>query len=167
MDTPVKARSVTASALVLLALLLASATATAGPLGDLANSVQKAGVALRADSKQRPASIRLTALRPNLDFAQHPRMALDAPRENTVNLRDAQPRLPTAEAAVSGLHNPQGLHFEDASATVSPNLIRLARNYHHDGLPVVKLWQADRNMVSIGLNPHGVPGIFFTQALGK
>ena len=26
---------------------------------------------------------------------------------------------------------------------------------------------ADRNMVSIGLNPHGVPGIYFTQKMGK
>jgi hypothetical protein len=50
---------------------------------------------------------------------------------------------------------------------VNPHLITLARNYHHDGLPRVKLWQADRNRVALGLNPHGVPGIFFTQSLGQ
>jgi hypothetical protein len=90
-------------------------------------------------------------------------MSFDSPRASALNLRE-ESRVPAAAAA---LHNPQGLHWEDASATVSPRLVSLARNYHHDGLPVVKLWQADRNVVSIGLNPHGVPGIFFTQTLGK
>jgi hypothetical protein len=165
MGTQRSAISAAAQALVFAVVLTASIPVVAGSLGDLAASVRK-GTGGRSDAA-RPVAVRLTSLRPDLSATGPKRVSLDAPRENTVSLHEAQSRLPGAEEAVAGIHNPQGLHFEDASATVSPNLIRLARNYHHDGLPVVKLWQANRNMVAIGLNPHGVPGIFFTQALGK
>jgi hypothetical protein len=166
MDTSRKAISAAAKVLALSIALLGPGVAAAGSLSDLANSVRKGNPAPR-DSTAHAAPMRLSALRPNLPLTQAPQVSLDAPRQNAVSLHEAQPRLPSAEAAVAGAHGLQGLHFEDASATVNPNLIRMARNYHHDGLPVVKLWQADRNMVSVGLNPHGVPGIFFTQALGK
>ncbi len=165
MGTQRSAISAAAQGLVFAVVLTTSIPAVAGSLGDIANSVRK-GTGVRAEAA-RPVAVRLTSLRPDLSTGAAKPVSLDTPRENTVSLHEAQPRVPSAEVAIAGMHNPQGLHFEDASATVSPTLIRLARNYHHDGLPVVKLWQADRNMVSIGLNPHGVPGIFFTQALGK
>jgi hypothetical protein len=164
MVTQRSAISAATQALVCAVVLVTSVPAMAGPLGNLTDSVRKVAGG-RADTAH-AAPLRLTGLRPDLAAGPKP-VSLDTPRANTLSLHEEQAKLPTAEAAVAGMHNPQGLHFEDASATVSPNLIRLARNYHHDGLPVVKLWQADRNMVSIGLNPHGVPGIFFTQSLGK
>jgi hypothetical protein len=141
----------------------------AGPLGNLVNSVHKAGGAMRGESAQRVAAVRLAALRPNFNMPMTTPMSLDAARPSAVNLHEheVQARIPAPEASMAAIHNPQGLHWEDASAPVSPTLIRMARNYHREGLPVVKLWQADRNMVSIGLNPHGMPGIFFTQTMGK
>jgi hypothetical protein len=146
-------------------LLLASAAVMAGPLSNLARNIQGGG-GHKTGAAPRVAAMSLAALRPNLGGSR-PQMALDAPRANALNLHEAQPRLPPPEGVPAGMHTPQGLHWEDASAPVNPHLISLARNYHHDGLPVVKLWQADRNMVSIGLNPHGLPGIFFTQTMGK
>ena len=144
-----------------LGALLAASTATAGPLGNLAGNLH------RATGTPHPAAVTLSALHARVDLLARPQLSLDAPRPNTLNLHEARPHLPAADSAEALPHNPQGLHWEDASAPVNPHLISLARNYHHDGLPVVKLWQADRNMVSIGLNPHGVPGIFFTQTMGK
>ena len=155
----------TARALGLASFLLTSAAVMAGPLSNLASHIQ-GGSSHKTAAAPRVAAMSLAALRPTLDVSR-PQMALDAPRQNTLNLHEAQPRLPPPEVAAAGIHNPQGLHWEDASAPVNPHLVSLARNYHHDGLPVVKLWQADRNMVSIGLNPHGLPGIFFTQTMGK
>lgn len=144
-----------------LSTVLAASTATAGPLGNLAGNLH------HASGAPHPAAVTLAALHPRVDLMPRPQLSLDAPRPNTVNLHEARPHAPAADAAEALAHSPQGLHWEDGSAPVNPHLVSLARNYHHDGLPVVKLWQADRNMVSIGLNPHGVPGIFFTQTMGK
>jgi hypothetical protein len=164
MGTPSKSISATARTLVLTAALLGS-VASAGPLDTLASTVHKG-----AGTTARAGAMSLATLRPTLSLAQRPQMApmaLDSPRRGALRLQAPESRLPPAEEPRAGMHTPQGLHWEDASAPVSPHLVTLVRNYHHDGLPVVKLWQADRNMVSVGLNPHGVPGIFFTQTMGK
>lgn len=46
-----------------------------------------------------------------------------------------------------------------------PQIFRTARAFRHQGLPLVHLWQSDsgEHMLSIGLNQHGVPGIWLTQ----
>ena len=46
-----------------------------------------------------------------------------------------------------------------------PGIIRTARNYRRQGLPLVHLWQSDsgEHLLAIGLNGHGVPGIYLTQ----
>jgi hypothetical protein len=160
MGTAKKSVSVIARLLGLSTVLVAG-TALAGPLGNLAGNLHRATGAVHA------ATVSLASLHPRVELAARPQLSLDAPRPNTLNLHEAPARLAAAETSEAIPHSPRGLHWEDASAPVNPHLITLARNYHHDGLPVVKLWQADRNMVSIGLNPHGVPGIFFTQTLGK
>jgi hypothetical protein len=157
MGTARKTLSGTAHILA-LSMLLAAGTANAGPLGNLAGNLH------RATGVGHPATVSLASLHPRVDLASRPQLSLDAPRPNSLNL---PPRTTAPDTAEAAPHSPHGLHWEDASAPVNPHLITLARNYHHDGLPVVKLWQADRNMVSIGLNPHGVPGIFFTQTMGK
>ncbi len=161
MDAPFKVVLTAAQALLAGVVLFLPPTGTlAGPLGNLAGTL----TLHRATGTPRSAAVSLAGLpmlRVANNAAQRAQMPLDTPRNGTLNLHD------DARGPAAQLHSPQGLHFEDASATVSPRLVSLARNYHHDGLPVVKLWQADRNMVSIGLNPHGVPGIFFTQTMGK
>jgi hypothetical protein len=46
-----------------------------------------------------------------------------------------------------------------------PQLLRTARTFRKQGLPLVHLWQSDsgEHMLSMGLNSHGVPGIWLTQ----
>jgi hypothetical protein len=46
---------------------------------------------------------------------------------------------------------------------VSPEWVRAARNFRRNGLPLVRLWESGHGLVALGLNPHGVPGIYFTQ----
>ena len=162
MDT-IRKMIAAAPALTLAVVSFTATTALAGPLANLTGGVHRAGGASRV-------ALSLAALRPNLSapMAQRPQLSLDAPRANSLKLGALRAQLPTAaEAVAASTHDPKGLHWEDASAPVDPRLVTLARNYHREGLPLVKLWQADRNMVSIGLNPHGVPGIFFTQSMGK
>ncbi|MBS0578581.1 MAG: hypothetical protein JSR36_04900 [Proteobacteria bacterium] len=109
----------------------------------------------------------LAAVRPHLAMAGPPQ-PLDTPRPAGVDLHVARGDPATErEEPTPGLHNPRGLHWQDGSAPISPALVSLARNYHREGLPLVRLWQADRNMVSIGLNPRGVPGLYFTQKMGR
>ncbi len=161
MNTATKILSALASMLN-LAALACPVLCSAGPLSGV---VHKIGPG-RADNAARATGLSLAALRTNFGLAPHP-LPLDTPRQAIVNLHEAQGRPVTEDAAEAGLHNPRGLHWQDGSAPISPTLVSLARNYHREGLPVVRLWQADRNMVSIGLNPHGVPGIYFTQKMGR
>jgi hypothetical protein len=59
------------------------------------------------------------------------------------------------------------IHWQDEVPFVSPKVASLARNFRHDGLPLVHLWHSGRNLLAIGLNPHGKPGIYFTQPLAR
>lgn len=44
-----------------------------------------------------------------------------------------------------------------------PDLVRVARQFRRRGLPIVRLWRSNYSVLAIGLNPHGVPGIYFTR----
>lgn len=57
------------------------------------------------------------------------------------------------------------IHWHDDPPIVSPQVASVVRNFRHNGLPIVHLWQSGRNLLAIGLNPHGKPGIYFTQQL--
>ena len=147
--------------LAFAALVAGPTLGSAGPLGAAAHKVGPA----RPDAAR--AGLSLAAVRTNIGPAPHPQ-PLDSPRQGVVNLHEARSRTVAADDVPNeGLHNPRGLHWQDGSAPISPTLVNLARNYHREGLPVVRLWQADRNVVAIGLNPHGVPGIYFTQKMGR
>jgi hypothetical protein len=45
----------------------------------------------------------------------------------------------------------------------TPELVRQVRDIRRRGLPILHLWQSSRALVAIGLNKHGVPGIYITQ----
>jgi len=57
------------------------------------------------------------------------------------------------------------IRWHDNPDIVSPEVASLVRNFRHNGLPIVHLWQSGRNLLAIGLNQHGKPGIYFTQKL--
>jgi hypothetical protein len=59
------------------------------------------------------------------------------------------------------------IHWQDDLPFVSPKVASLARNFRHDGLPLVHLWQSGRSLLAIGVDPHGKPGIYFTQQLAR
>ncbi len=60
-----------------------------------------------------------------------------------------------------------GKRFASGAFTIhwqsSPEFTRVARKFRRSGLPIVRLWESGRGLVAIGLNPRGVPGIYFTQ----
>ena len=58
------------------------------------------------------------------------------------------------------------IRWRESREIAAPEIISLIRNYKRDGLPVVPLWQSEQSRVAIGLNPHGLPGIYFTHHVG-
>jgi hypothetical protein len=42
-------------------------------------------------------------------------------------------------------------------------IARAARNYKHDGVPIVHLWGSGTSLLAIGVSPRGIPGIYFTH----
>lgn len=58
------------------------------------------------------------------------------------------------------------IQWRESREIAGPEIISRIRNYKRDGLPVVQLWEAGQSRVAIGLNPHGMPGIYFTHHIG-
>jgi hypothetical protein len=46
---------------------------------------------------------------------------------------------------------------------VSPDVVRVARQFRRRGLPILRLWRSNYSVLAIGLNPRGVPGIYVTR----
>jgi hypothetical protein len=68
-------------------------------------------------------------------------------------------------SGASDISAPFPIRWRESAGIVGPDVVSLVRNYHRDGLPVVHLWQSNQSTVALGLNPHGVPGIYFTRHL--
>jgi hypothetical protein len=74
-----------------------------------------------------------------------------------------------AEREVPGEERPDpglAIQWRESREIVSPNIVSLVRNYRRDGLPIVHLYQSQQNILAIGLNNHGIPGIYFTRHIG-
>lgn len=63
-------------------------------------------------------------------------------------------------------HGAFPIQWRESREIVGPELVSRIRNYKRDGLPVLQLWEAGQSRVAIGLNTHGVPGIYFTHHVG-
>jgi hypothetical protein len=93
-----------------------------------------------------------------------PPLPLDAPRPSlllagTISLRQpAHDTLGPERAVESSARAAFAIRWHS-----SPELVRVARRFRRNGLPMVRLWESGRGLLAIGLNPHGVPGIYFTQ----
>ncbi len=92
-------------------------------------------------------------------------VALDEPRARLPNPADGA----AAVAETSG-ERPNGPGFDirwrESREIAGPDLVSMIRNYRRDGLPVVHLYQSSQNLLAIGVNPHGLPGIYFTRHVG-
>jgi hypothetical protein len=137
---------------VLAVLLVVSSPAEAGPLAEQlmlrpAQPVRQREVlnlSMPSVATPTPAQYRAQAQRNSQDFSAHAAVAAN---------EDGRSRLVFA------------IHWYNNPSYVSPQVASLARNFRHNGLPIVHLWQSGRNLLAIGLNPHGKPGIYFTQQL--
>ena len=58
---------------------------------------------------------------------------------------------------------PFPIRWRETREIVNPDIVTLVRNYRRSGLPLVHLWKSDTNLLAIGLNTHGMPGIYFTR----
>lgn len=42
-------------------------------------------------------------------------------------------------------------------------VLRMAREFKQEGLPLAVLWQTPRNRIAFGINSHGAPGLWYVQ----
>ncbi len=94
-----------------------------------------------------------------------PVVALDEPRPVLPNARE----LPSAAEAETRAQQQRGaldIRWRESREIAGPDVVSLIRNYRRDGLPVVQLFQSHQSLVAIGVNPHGLPGIYFRRNVG-
>lgn len=155
-----EARAFAAAALLLGATSLAQAAA---PLGHVVG-----GGLSPAHSEHSPRGVMLNLSTASITptIALHPPQRLDEPRQALAGLHDLSVRTRGIDVNEEGRSRVAfKIHWHDNPDIVSPQVASLVRNFRHSGLPIVHLWQSGRNLLAIGLNPHGKPGIYFTQKL--
>jgi hypothetical protein len=45
----------------------------------------------------------------------------------------------------------------------APEWLQNARNFRRRGLPILHLWESSHMLLALGVNGHGVPGLYLTQ----
>jgi hypothetical protein len=130
----------------------ASSMAHAGP--PLSAPAQALAINTPPTPSARPLTLTPTTL-PAPAMSVHPQpLALDAPRLGLVGRETVAHLAPTEREGVVAFP----IQWQKRT-----ELERIARNFRHNGLPLVRLWGSGRNLLAIGLSPHRVPGIYFTQ----
>ena len=63
------------------------------------------------------------------------------------------------------LHRAQGDPPEKPLVGGPPTspVVRMARGFKQEGLPLAVLWQSPRNRIAFGINSHGTPGLWYVQ----
>jgi hypothetical protein len=155
-----KTHGATSLALIATAAVLSSADCCAGSLSDAAARMVASG---RSGRATHPAPVALNLLPSSLAIQGLTRTkafgAPSAEKVHTVEV-DGSELLPRAGL---NLHTAFPIRWESTPANLDPKVVSLARNFRHNGLPIVHLWGSGRNLLALGLNPHGKPGIYFTQ----
>lgn len=145
------------TAVRLLVALVLSGTCGAAAAGNvIAANIRAAAQTLPAAKRVRPAhAVDLSGPRVPLTatHAQGPRLSAE-PALRTQSAGE----IPIASESAASAAGPISIHWQS-----KPEIVRVARQFRHNGLPLVRLWQSGPNLLAIGLNPHGVPGIYFTQ----
>jgi hypothetical protein len=90
---------------------------------------------------------------------------LDEPRPVLPNARE-QPSAADADPSAQEHRAALDLRWRETREIAGPGIVSLIRNYRRDGLPVVQLWQTHQSLLAIGVNPHGLPGIYFRRNVG-
>jgi hypothetical protein len=148
---------------LLAVLCLAPLSALAGgtPLtvvGNLATSTGRFVSDRTASHAPRPLSLTLASPSVSMTEGTHGMPRLDSMRPAT---RGEPVRF--GEDPELGLRTAFPIRWQNTPGDVSPELVHIAKHFRHEGLPVLRLWQSGRNLLHVGLNGHGTPGIWFTQ----
>ena len=148
-------RALVAVALLLGATSLAQAASVGRVLvGEMSTTVHRSGA----------ATLSLWMTHITAKVAQ--KQPLDQPRQAMTALQDLSARTREIDANEEARSRVAfEIHWRNDPDFVSPKIASLARNFRRNGLPIVHLWQSGRNLLAIGLNPHGKPGIYFTQKI--
>ena len=149
-------RALVAVALLLGATSLAQAASPVGRVlvGEMSPTVHRSGA----------ATLSLWMTHITAKVAQ--KQPLDQPRQAMTALQDLSARTREIDANEEARSRVAfEIHWRNDPDFVSPKIASLARNFRRNGLPIVHLWQSGRNLLAIGLNPHGKPGIYFTQKI--
>src|ERR1700730_10461993 len=129
-----------------ICVLSPSSMAHAGPvLGTAAHTLATNTPHARS---ARPLTLTLTAPRaPAMSMHRQP-LALDAPRHGLIGRETAGTLAQT---------DTKGSVAFPIRWQKRTEIERGARNFKHNGLPLVHLWGAGRNLIAIGLSPHAFP----------
>jgi hypothetical protein len=95
-----------------------------------------------------------------------PSLGLNEPRSLAMESRD--PPVAVSNDQAAGKHPPGvlAIQWRESREIVNADIVGLVRNYRRDGLPIVHLYQSNQSVLAVGLNNHGVPGIYFTRHIG-
>jgi hypothetical protein len=130
--------------------------------GSIADTAARMATAARPGRTARPAPGALNLLPAASAIQSLTRMkAFDEAASERA--RTGSPYASVGERDGLNLRTAFPIKWESTPANVNPKIVSLARNFRHNGLPVVHLWGSGRNLLAFGLNPHGKPGLYFTQ----
>jgi hypothetical protein len=144
------------------ALSVLSMVASRSAAADVASNLTRAADAMQPIARAAHAITSPSAHLLHASSVKHP-LALEVPRRAPLGMPDGQ-RIATA---VAGAEQRFTASFPIHWQRDEPQIFRTARLFRRQGLPLVHLWQSEsgEHLVSIGLNSHGVPGIWLTQKI--
>lgn len=143
----------------LVVFLAASPLSLAGPIGASTARALTSGHPSHS-THAAPTSLNLLPSAGAVLKPPHPR-AFEEPAEAVAHFRDLDERTSHRDGLNSHVAFP--VKWENDPANLSPQVVSLARNFRRNGLPILHLWASGRNLLAVGLNSHGRPGIYFTQ----
>jgi hypothetical protein len=140
-------------------VLIATCVMSASPLAAVAGSSLGNSGSARAGHVPHPLALTLTASPAAAAGTQRRSFAIGQARYDL-----GSPEIPLGLASAGAtVENDSKVAFP--VRWQKPELERVVRSFRRTGLPIVHLWGSGRNVLAIGLNPHGVPGVYFTQKL--
>jgi hypothetical protein len=142
------------------ALSVLSIAASRIAAADVATNLTRAAEAVQPIVRVTRAMTSSAVRSPRITSMKRP-LALEVPRGTEFGIPESQ-RL---ESAALGAEHRFTASFPIRWQREEPQIFRTARLYRRQGLPLLHLWQSEsgEHLLSIGLNSHGVPGIWLTQ----
>jgi len=117
------------------------------------------------------AAILNTALNmalPGLAAQKMPSQSLHLNEPRSMAMESHDPPVAASNDRSAGEHPPGvlAIQWRESREIVGADIVGLVRNYRRDGLPIVHLYQSNQSVLAVGLNNHGVPGIYFIRHIG-